>query len=148
MARILRPVGHDDRLSVVDHLDELRSRLIICGATLLAAFVVCFIFNHALLNLLNRPLPSTTSQQANHLSGLTTDSVKEHRAFVQAEALMHQLSRSSHLAAPDRALIAAIAGKFGDAARALPQKVPKTVPITIGVGEPFTTTLTVCFYFA
>jgi sec-independent protein translocase protein TatC len=148
MPRILRPVGPDDRLSVVDHLDELRSRLIICAVALVAAFIVCFIFNHALLDLLNRPLPSTTSQQANHLSGLTTDSVKERRAFVQAEALMHRLSLSSHLAAPDRALIAAVAAKFGDAARALPKSVPKTVPITIGVGEPFTTTLTVCFYFA
>jgi sec-independent protein translocase protein TatC len=148
MPRTLRPVGHDDRLSVVDHLDELRSRLIICAVALVAAFAVCFIFNHALLNLLNRPLPSATSQQANHLSGLTSDSVKEHRAFVQAEGLMHELSLSSHLAASDRALIAAIAGKFGDVARALPQTAPKTVPITIGVGEPFTTTITVCFYFA
>ncbi|HEX8977176.1 MAG TPA: twin-arginine translocase subunit TatC [Solirubrobacteraceae bacterium] len=148
MPRILRPVGHEDRLSVVDHLDELRSRLIVSGVVLVAAFAVCFIFNHALLNLLNRPLPSSTSQQANHLSGLATDSVKEHRAFVQAEAVAHQLSLSSHLAASDRALIASLANKFGAVARALPTSAPKTVPITIGVGEPFTTTLTVCFYFA
>jgi sec-independent protein translocase protein TatC len=33
-------------------------------------------------------------------------------------------------------------------AKALPQKPPPNVPITIGVGEPFTTTLTVSFYFA
>jgi sec-independent protein translocase protein TatC len=148
MPRILRPVGHEDRLSVVDHLDELRSRMIVAGLALVAAFVVCFIFNHALLDLLNRPLPSSTSQQANHLSGLTRDSVKEHRAFLQAQALTRQLSLSTHLAPSDRALIAALASKFGAVAKALPQSAPKTVPITIGVGEPFTTTLTVCFYFA
>ena len=31
MAQVLRPIGHEDRLSIVDHLDELRSRLIVCG---------------------------------------------------------------------------------------------------------------------
>ena len=30
--RRIRPISHEDRLSVVDHLDELRSRLIICGS--------------------------------------------------------------------------------------------------------------------
>ena len=34
------------------------------------------------------------------------------------------------------------------ASRALPQTAPKQLPITIGVGEPFTTTLTVAAYFA
>ncbi len=33
MAKALRPIGHEDRLSIVDHLDELRSRLIVCGAS-------------------------------------------------------------------------------------------------------------------
>jgi len=27
MPKVLRPIGHEDRLSIVDHLDELRSRL-------------------------------------------------------------------------------------------------------------------------
>jgi hypothetical protein len=26
-----RLIGHDERLSIVDHLDELRSRLIVCA---------------------------------------------------------------------------------------------------------------------
>jgi len=34
------------------------------------------------------------------------------------------------------------------AAKSLPQSIPKRLPITIGIGEPFTTTLTVAAYFA
>ena len=30
MATRLKPIGHDDRLSLVEHLDELRTRIIIC----------------------------------------------------------------------------------------------------------------------
>ena len=35
MATALRPVAHDDRLSLVEHLTELRVRIVIC----LVAFV-------------------------------------------------------------------------------------------------------------
>jgi sec-independent protein translocase protein TatC len=38
----LRPVGHDERLSLVEHLDELRTRLIYCILVLVAAFSVCY----------------------------------------------------------------------------------------------------------
>ncbi len=41
-----------------------------------------------------------------------------------------------------------VASKIKAASKALPQSTPKKLPITIGVGEPFTTTLTVCAYFA
>jgi sec-independent protein translocase protein TatC len=57
MARI-RPVGHDDRLTLVEHLDELRTRLIVCGATVAVAFGMCFWQNHFILELLNEPLPA------------------------------------------------------------------------------------------
>ena len=59
MPRGLGPVGHEDRLSIVDHLDELRSRLIVCAAALLVAFGICFWQNPALLRVLNRPLPAS-----------------------------------------------------------------------------------------
>jgi sec-independent protein translocase protein TatC len=53
----IRPVGHEDRLSVVEHLDELRTRLLLS----LLAFVVAFGFtawqNHLVLEIVNRPLP-------------------------------------------------------------------------------------------
>jgi sec-independent protein translocase protein TatC len=148
MAKVLRPIGHEDRLSIVDHLDELRSRLMICGAALVVAFGLGFWQNHVILDLLNKPLPAPSKTQANHLSGLTTDSVKAARALGNAGALFQTLARSPNLSPGDAALVAAAAQQLSAAGKSLPQTTPKNVPITIGVGEGFTTTLTVCFYFA
>jgi sec-independent protein translocase protein TatC len=47
----------DDRLTLVEHLDELRNRIIVCGVVLLLAVTVCFVFNHELLEIANKPLP-------------------------------------------------------------------------------------------
>lgn len=55
MAR-LKPVSHDDRLSVVDHLDELRSRIIVSLLVLAAAFVLCAWQSDQILEILNEPL--------------------------------------------------------------------------------------------
>jgi sec-independent protein translocase protein TatC len=148
MPRVLRPVGHEDRLSIVDHLDELRTRLMVCGAALVVVFAICFWQNQALLSVVNSPLPSTAQTSANHLSGLTSDSVKAARDFAAAAGALKTLSASSDLSGKDRGLFAVVASKLKDASKALPQSTPKKLPITIGVGEPFTTTLTVCAYFA
>ena len=56
MARI-RSVTHDEHLTLVEHLDELRSRIIISAAAFVVAFVFCFWQNHEILKLLNDPLP-------------------------------------------------------------------------------------------
>jgi len=53
MVSAIRTVGHEERLSLVDHLDELRTRLILCGAVLAVAFGFCLWQNHALLNIIN-----------------------------------------------------------------------------------------------
>jgi sec-independent protein translocase protein TatC len=54
----LRPVGHEERLSLVEHLDELRSRLLVCAAALVPALALCGWQNHFIIELLNRPLPA------------------------------------------------------------------------------------------
>jgi sec-independent protein translocase protein TatC len=81
MAR-LRPVDFEDRLTLVEHLDELRTRIIISILAFSAAFAICFWQNDRLLDIANKPLPG-------HLE-----------------------------------------------------------PITFGVAEPFTTTVTITAYFA
>jgi sec-independent protein translocase protein TatC len=148
MAKVLRPIGHDDRLSIVDHLDELRSRLIICGIALAIAFAACFYFNHALLKVLNRALPETQKNNANHISGLTKDTANASRDLDALAADFRQLSVSPTLSQRDRQLMAAASAHTLATAKALPRSTPKKLPITIGVGEPFTTTLTVAMYFA
>src|SRR3954447_10028493 len=60
MATTLRPVSHEDRLSLVEHLDELRSRLIVCVLAFVVALGVCLWQSHAVLDILNHPLQSTT----------------------------------------------------------------------------------------
>jgi sec-independent protein translocase protein TatC len=56
MARF-KGVDHEDRLTLVEHLDELRTRIIVCIAVLVVAFALCFWQNHLLLRLANHPLP-------------------------------------------------------------------------------------------
>jgi sec-independent protein translocase protein TatC len=56
VARKVRPIGHEDRLSLVDHLDELRSRIIIAVGAFIVALGLCFWQNHQLLKIVNDPL--------------------------------------------------------------------------------------------
>jgi sec-independent protein translocase protein TatC len=56
VAKKIRPIGHDDRLSLVDHLDELRTRLIIAAGAFVVALGLCFWQNHELLKIVNDPL--------------------------------------------------------------------------------------------
>jgi sec-independent protein translocase protein TatC len=55
MARV-RPVGYEDRLTLVDHLGELRSRLIIAILAFAVAWAVCGWQNHLVLEIVNNPL--------------------------------------------------------------------------------------------
>jgi sec-independent protein translocase protein TatC len=148
MAKVLRPIGHEDRLSVIDHLDELRSRLIICGIAVVIAFLGCFYFNHALLDALNRALPEFQKTSTGHLNGLTRDQVNASHDLSGLAGSLRQLSVSGSQSAADRKSFAEAAQWAQATAKALPQSTPKRLPITLGVGEPFTTTLTVSAYFA
>lgn len=62
MARRIKAAQFDDRLTLVEHLDELRSRIIVCGVTLLVASAVCFWQNDVLLDIASAPLPAGNDQ--------------------------------------------------------------------------------------
>jgi sec-independent protein translocase protein TatC len=62
MPRRVRPVSHEDRLSLVEHLDELRHRLIVSAAAFGVALALCFWQNHLLLEIASGPLPSGHKQ--------------------------------------------------------------------------------------
>lgn len=62
MARRVKAVSHDDRLTLVEHLDELRNRLIVCLAAFGVALALCFWQNHLLLEIAAGPLPDDHDQ--------------------------------------------------------------------------------------
>lgn len=55
--RLPRRLGHGESAELVDHLGELRSRLLMAGLAVLVASGVAFAFHEQLIELLNRPLP-------------------------------------------------------------------------------------------
>ncbi len=50
------PISHEDQLTLVEHLDELRTRLMISGAAFIVALSLCFWQNEFLLKIVNHPL--------------------------------------------------------------------------------------------
>ena len=56
MARRIRPIGHEDQLSLVDHLDELRTRIVLSLVAFGVALALCFWQNHLILRIINDPL--------------------------------------------------------------------------------------------
>ncbi len=150
MPKVLRPIGHEDRLSIVDHLDELRSRLIVCLAALLVAFGVCFWQNHALLSVLNRALPHVSSVSGQHgLGSVPNRSAKERAGLLKTAAAFDALAAAPGTSNQAKLAYAQAAQGISTAANTLPATAQlQEKPITIGVGEPFTTTITVAAYFA
>jgi sec-independent protein translocase protein TatC len=55
--RRIKPISHEDRLSVIEHLGELRMRLFVSLAAFAVAFGITGWQNHAVLEIVNRPLP-------------------------------------------------------------------------------------------
>jgi sec-independent protein translocase protein TatC len=58
----VKTVSHEDRLTLVEHLDELRTRLIVCVVVLGVALALCFWQNHLLLEIAQAPLPGNHDQ--------------------------------------------------------------------------------------
>jgi len=58
MARRVKAVSHEDRLTIVEHLDELRARLIVCAFVFAVALALCFWQNNLLLEIASKPLPA------------------------------------------------------------------------------------------
>src|ERR1044072_590342 len=63
MARALRPIGHEDRLTLVDHLDELRKRLVTSIIALVVSFSFCFWQSDAILKIVTDPVEKTQNLQ-------------------------------------------------------------------------------------
>ncbi|HEV7585344.1 MAG TPA: twin-arginine translocase subunit TatC [Solirubrobacteraceae bacterium] len=153
MATAIRTIGHEDRLSLVEHLDELRTRLIVSGVVLAIAFGVCLWQNHALLDIINEPLKSQTKKQVERGQGTVGQAVLAQQGVLNAsrdtQAALAELAKpGSGISSQTRAqLLPLIAALRKDVAK-IPAKPQGDRPVTLGVGEPFTTTITVALYFA
>jgi sec-independent protein translocase protein TatC len=56
--RLPRRLRHGEEATLVEHLDELRTRIFVSLGALVVGFVVAFVFHRTLLHWLNAPLPA------------------------------------------------------------------------------------------
>lgn len=150
----LRAIGHHDELSLVGHLDELRARLILSLAVVVVAFGFCFWQNHQLLHLIDAPLAHQTQKQVHDGHGPLGATYKVQRS---ARDVAAQLSTVAGVLGANlgpkaqpaaRAALAGAQASLQRDVRSLSVPPQGDRPVTLGVGEPFTTTITVTFIFA
>jgi sec-independent protein translocase protein TatC len=163
---VVRTIGHEDRLSLIEHLDELRTRLIYCIVAFVVSFSFCYWQNHWLLQTVNRPLQSTQNLDGKKRSkdpleesarfAIRSGAAQKQAvaAFRSASRLYGALAADPSLSARQRTLArdaaaqnAAAAATQAVAAAAVPTNRGRQ-PITLGVTEPFVTTFTVAAYAA
>jgi sec-independent protein translocase protein TatC len=149
MATALRPIGHEDRLSLVEHLDELRSRIIIALVFFCAACAFCFWQNDRILDIMDRPLQKSAfhknSQDPLERSAAYQQSLKQ--LSLQLSVVSREMARSDKVDPALQAQWASVAKQASLTAAAAP-KASGRRPVTLGVGEPFTVTFKVVDYAA
>jgi sec-independent protein translocase protein TatC len=152
MATRLKPIGHEDRLSIVEHLDELRTRILISLAVFTLAFGICLWQDDFVLDTVNEPLAQTANSKP---CDETRDPLEQADCWQQAQKRVNErladaagaLARS----AGDEPALRAQAEQLAAAARAAAETTPRASPkrpVTLGVGEPLTATLKVAGYAA
>lgn len=164
---VVRPIGHEERLSIVDHLDELRTRVIVCIVGVVICFAFTFWQKDAILTAVNKPF--TTSQQAKTTDQNSTLSALQQSdrfdrgtnaslaalgaALTEQQKLLTALSgapgapaSATGQAARSQRLLAEAFAQIRETKRVLPDASPR--PVTLGVTEPFVTTFTVAGYAA
>jgi sec-independent protein translocase protein TatC len=145
MSAALRSVGHDDRLSLVEHLTELRVRLVISLLAFVAATALCMWQNQRVLDILNHPLQHTVKAG-------NRDPIQEGAGYNQLIARWIKddaaIQREAATAVKDPTLRQRMLAhaKQGERISALAPKVQARKPVTLGVSEPFMETLKVSAY--
>jgi len=61
--RLPRRLRHGEEATLVEHLDELRSRIIVSLVAVILGTIVAFAFQHRILHALNGPLPAKQREQ-------------------------------------------------------------------------------------
>ncbi len=146
----LRPIGHDDRLSLVDHLDELRRRLIVSLLAFSICFGVCLWQNDAILSVLDPPFQKAVFKEGGDSKDPFEQTAEwqtqQRRAWLQMAAVARVQAREEN--DPELArMLSEVAATMRAVSEATPRGSPRR-PVTLGVGEPFTVTIKVAGYAA
>src|SRR5215218_3977995 len=152
MATRLKPIAHDERLSLVEHLDELRTRILICIAVFVVVGGICLWQDDRILKIVNEPLVEAQNKKP---CDETRDPLEQADCWQQAQKHVNErladaaraLAASAGNEPELRNEAAALAGAAEAAAEATPRGSPRR-PVTLGVGEPLTATLLVAGYAA
>jgi sec-independent protein translocase protein TatC len=152
-ANAIRSIPHDAQLSVVGHLDELRTRLLVSLAVVVVAFGFCFWQNHALLQLIDSPLAHQTQQQVRDGHGPLGATYRVQRSArdiaIQLHAVVNVLrAPAQHQSTATQAALARVGAGLDRDISGLSAPPQGDRPVTLGIGEPFTTTVTVSLIFA
>src|ERR1700691_5473665 len=124
-------IGHEDRLNVVDHLEELRGRLIISLAALAVAFGFCMWQNHALLQIINKPLAHQTQKQVRAGNGPLGATYTVQQSALVVGALDRP---GSAVSAQTRASLQGVSPQLHRAIKGLSRPPEGNKPVTLGIG--------------
>lgn len=149
----LASVDQNHQMSFVDHLDEFRTRLIVVLAVVGAAFAVCFWQNRELLRLMNAPLAHATLRQATAGEGVIGSASVTQTTTGDIAAQVRRLAdalNSGTEPAAVRQTLTDVSGRLGADAQKLRTTADSNgaKPITLGITEPFNTTIAVTLIFA
>jgi sec-independent protein translocase protein TatC len=138
----LQAVAHGERLTVVQHLSELRARLVLSVAVLAVLFAGCLWQSRSLLHVLNAPLAHLRTDSATPARGSELP-----QALARSAGAFTRLAHASSLAPSDQRAALKAAASLALASRSLAHPRARA-PVTLGLGEPFSTSITVAFAFA
>ena len=152
MATRLKPIAHEDRLSLVEHLTELRARVVICVFAFVVAAGICLWQEDFVLKTVNEPLADVANKKPcdetrDPLEQADCLQVAQKRVNERIAATATALARA---AGDDPALRrqAAELARVASAAVASAPAITSKRPVTLGVGEPLTATLVAAGYAA
>jgi sec-independent protein translocase protein TatC len=150
MATVMRPVGHEDQMSLVEHLDELRTRLIVSIFAFLVFFALCFWQSDTVLNIVNRPFTIATKHvpKRGPLARTATFQRNLGDFATKAQTFAQTVGAEEGASAATKTAADALAASASKVAKAVPPATTSRDPVTLGVAEPFTATFKVSAYAA
>jgi sec-independent protein translocase protein TatC len=143
---MLRPLSHEEQLTTVGHLEELRRRLLLSFAVVVGAFGLCFWQDHRLLHLIDAPLAHQTQQQVRDGHGPLGATYAVAQSTRDVAVQLHHvvgLLGTQAQQAPVRATLDKVQTSLQHDVVRLSAPPQGDRPVTLGIGEPFTTTVTV-----